>query len=203
MKRIALTALLTAAVAAGFLFTKPSVAQNADDAPGKIGLIDIVQVFKDYDKVKTQLKALAAEAKENQQSLTTKVEDMKRIQEQIQSGTFAQGTPQRKELESQLISLSTQVESDRKVAQLDFVRRESDIYKSVYVEIQDTVGMFAKHYNYDVILKFSLSKVSDAGNPQAVMASMNRQVVHHDPQDDITQPIVKYLNQKYNQPAGN
>lgn len=202
VKRIAFTAVLTVAVAAGFLFTRPTDAQTADNAAGKIGLIDIVHVFKEYDKVKTMLKGLAEEAKQNESALKTKVQDMQQLQKQLQAGTFAPDSPQYKQLEQKLITMSTEIESERKVRQLEFVRKESEIYKSVYVEIQDTVGMFAKHYNYDVILKFSRTKVDEASNPQQVMASMNRQVVHFDPQDDITEPILKYLNQQYAKTAG-
>ena len=202
MKRIAFTAVLTAAVLAGFIFTRPTVAQAEKDAPGKIGLIDIVHVFKEYDKVKTMLKGLAEEAKTNESALKTKVQDMQQVQKQLKSGNFAQGSPQYKQLEQKLISMSTEIESERKMRQLEFVRKESEIYKSVYVEIQDTVAMFAKHYNYDVILKFSRTKVDEASNPRDVMASMNRQVVHFDPQDDITSPILQYLNTQYGKTAG-
>lgn len=202
MKRIAFTAVLTAAVAAGFLFTRPSAAQAEKDGAGKIGLIDIVHVFKEYDKVKTMLKSLAEEAKENESALKTKVQDMQQLQKQLKTGTFAPDSPQYKQIEQKLIGMSTEIETERKVRQLEFVKKESEIYKSVYVEIQDTVGMFAKHYNYDVILKFSRAKVDEATNPQQVMASMNRQVVHFDPQDDITEPILRYLNQQYAKTAG-
>lgn len=197
MKRIAFTALLTAAVAAGFMFTRPSVAQQEDKSGGKVGLIDIVHVFKEYDKVKTMLTDLGTDAKAIDGQLKTKIQDMKRVQEQLKSGQFAEGSPDYKKLEAQLISMSTDVETERKVQQRDFVRKESEIYKSVYVEIQDTVAMFAKHYDYDVILKFSRTKVDEAGNPQQIMASMNRQVVHFDPSDDITEPILRYLNDQF------
>lgn len=202
MKRIAFTAVLTAAIVAGFIFTRPTVAQAEKAAAGKIGLIDIVYVFKNYDKVETMLKALAEEAKETDSALKTKVQDMQQIQKQLKSGNLAQGSPQYKQLEQKLITLSTEVESERKMRQLEFVRKESEIYKSVYVEIQDTVSMFAKHYDYDVILKFSRDNVDEASNPQQVMQRMNRQVVHFDPQDDITEPILKYLDQQFAKTAG-
>lgn len=202
MKRIAFTAVLTAAIVAGFIFTRPTVAQSEKAAAGKIGLIDIVYVFKNYDKVETMLKALAEEAKETDSALKTKVQDMQQIQKQLKSGNLAQGSPQYKQLEQKLITLSTEVESERKMRQLEFVRKESEIYKSVYVEIQDTVSMFAKHYDYDVILKFSRDNVDEASNPQQVMQRMNRQVVHFDPQDDITEPILKYLDQQFAKTAG-
>ena len=40
-------------------------------------------------------------------------------------------------------------------------------------------------------------EVGEADNPQAIIQSMNRQVVYYRGEDDLTDPILGYLNGKY------
>ena len=196
MNKFAVTTALTAAVVAGLVFAPPTTAQSKDEG-GKVGLIDMAYVFKEYDKFKALQEDLAAEAKQIDAGLREKVQAMQTIQQQLKSGQFAAGSPEAKKLEEQLISMQTSVETQRKVQQRDFLRKESEIYKTVYVEVQDTVAKFADIYKYKVILRFSRNKVDDASNPQAILQSMNRQIVHFDPADDITDPILKYLDKQF------
>ena len=84
---------------------------------------------------------------------------------------------------------------------MEFLRAEADIYKTVYLEVQDAVTMYAEHYNYTLIMRFNRAKVEDAENPQEIIQSMNRPVVYYNDQDDLTEPILQYLNNQYGRTA--
>jgi outer membrane protein len=51
------------------------------------------------------------------------------------------------------------------------------------------------------VIRFNRGDVAEAGNPQAIINNMNRQVVYYQPQDDITEPILNHLNEQYRKTA--
>jgi outer membrane protein len=178
----------------------PAAAQPA--GPHQIGLIDMAHVFKEYEKFKTLSEDLRAQVQESDAEAQTMVQALQQTQAQMSSGTYAAGSPEYQQLEQQLIEQQTEIENFRKRKQLEFLRKEADIYKTVYLEVQDAVGMYARHYKYTLIMRFNRAKVEDAENPQEIIQSMNRPVVFYKSQDDLTDPILNYLNQQYTRTTG-
>jgi len=167
------------------------------DLPHKVGLIDMAQVFKDYEKFKTLREGLQAQIEQSDAQAKQMLAEMQALQDQAKSGQLKQGSPEFQQIEEQLITKKGQLEAFRQVQQREFLRKESEIYKQVYLEVQDMVSKFAEHFNYTLIVRFNRSKVDEAENPQEVIQSMNRQVVYHRGQDDITPRIVDALNGSY------
>ncbi|MCA8987715.1 MAG: OmpH family outer membrane protein [Planctomycetaceae bacterium] len=174
-----------------------AVAQGTAAAQPKktVGLIDMAHLFKEYrkfsdlrDQLRNDIKASDEKAKQLAEQLQAMQAKMKELKE---------GTPDYQQLESQLIQQSTQFEAFRKTQQKDFLRRESKIYKDVYMEVVEAVGQYASYYNYDVIIRFSRDGVEETDNAQELIQNMNRQVVWFNKGIDITDAVLKYLNQKY------
>ena len=189
---------VVAGVAFTGLFAYDAVAQQSTAAaPTKVGLIDMAEVFRDYEKFSALREDLKNEMVRMDAAAKPKIEELKSLQQQLQSGQLAQGSPERDAVETKLIGISTQLEALRKKAQVDVMRKESEIYKDIYLEVQDTVAKFAEFKQYDMIIRFNSSDLGEAANPQAVLQQMNRQVVFHKPSDNITAPVVQYLNKTY------
>jgi outer membrane protein len=172
-------------------------AQAPPDVPHKVGLIDMAQVFQDYEKFKALREDLKTQIEASEAEATAKIEKAKQVQEVLQSNQFKQDSDEFKQYEQQLITMKADLESFRAVQHRDFLRKESEIYKTVYLEVQDMVEKFAKYYKYTLIVRFNRSNVDEADNPQEVIQSMNRQVVFHRAEDDITAQIVQALNRPY------
>jgi Skp family chaperone for outer membrane proteins len=176
---------------------QPAATGAAQALPHQVGLIDMAHVFKEYNKFKTLSDALKAEV----QDTDNQAKDMVQGLQAMQSGTLAEGSDQYVALEQQLVTKGTELETFRKMKQREFVRKEADIYKTVYLEVQDAVSQYAKIYKYTLIMRFNREKVEGAENPQEIIQSMNRPVVFHQAKDDITDPILKFLNERYTQTA--
>jgi outer membrane protein len=176
-------------------------AAPAPALPHQVGLIDMAHVFKEYNKFKTLSEALKAEVQDTDNQAKEMVQGLQSMQAQLQSGTLAEGSDQYAALEQQLVTKGTELETFRKMKQREFVRKEADIYKTVYLEVQDAVSQYAKIYKYTLIMRFNREKVEGAENPQEIIQSMNRPVVFHQAKDDITDPILKFLNERYTQTA--
>lgn len=168
-----------------------------------IGLIDMAHLFKEYKKFGDLREQLRNDIKASDEQAKAMGENIQNLQRQLKDGTYKEGSPEYQQLESKLISQGTQFETFRKTQQRDFLRRESKIYKDVYLEVVEAVGQYASYYNYDVIVRFSRDNVGETDNAQELIQNMNRQVVWHNNGIDITDAVLKYLNQRYTPVAGN
>ena len=182
------------------LSAKEKAAPAAAAATHQVGLIDMAHVFKNYDKFKGMTEEMQEAAKQAQADATAMVEQMKTIQTTMQGLT--EGSPDYIKNETAILTLQTKLESFRKVQQREFLRKEAEIYKTVYMEVQEAVQKYAKYYKYTLVLRFNRQSVDAAENPQEIITSMNRQVVHYREQDDLTDPILNFLNDEYKKSTG-
>lgn len=206
VKRTTLSALALAAFIGTSCFTATALAQNAasqESAPHKIGLIDMAEVFNKYKKFEALREDLKVEIEAADRQAKALANQAKKVSDQLKSDTYKEGSPEYQQKENELIQLQTQFQSFKAQAQRDFVRKESQIYKTVYLEVADAVDKYANYYQYTLILRFSRKDLEEDENPQKVLQGMNRQVIYHRPEDDITDSVVHYLNQMYDRSQGN
>jgi outer membrane protein len=175
----------------------PAQAQAAAATAPKIGLIDMAYVFKNYKKFEVLRNDLKAEIEKSDQQAKAMAARIKDTTDRMK--TFKEGSPEYLTLEKELAQQASEFEAFRKVAQRDFLRKEADIYKTVYLEVSDAVKLYAQHYNYSLIMRFSREEVADSGDPQRILQSMNRQIVHFLPENDVTETVLRYMNQRYDQ----
>jgi len=191
-------------MAAGlFLSNRESLGQGPaapKSAAHQVGLIDMAHVFKNYEKFKTSTAALQEQIKAADEQAKKQIDSMKALQERMTQ--LQQGSPDYTKMEGELIAATTKLETFKKTSQLTFLRAEADIYKTVYLEVQNAVQQYAGVYKYTLIMRFNRNPVEDAENPQAIIQSMNRQVVYYRGEDDLTDPILNYLNDKYSKTSG-
>lgn len=194
MKKLILSSVALALTFGCVLSVNTASAQEAA-APSQVGLIDMAYVFKNYEKFKALREDLKSEIQGSDQKAKSMATQIKTVQDQLK--TFNEGSPEFLAKEKELASLASDFEAFRKVAQRDFLRKEAEIYKTVYMEVSDAVKLYAQHYKYAVILRFNRESINDAKNPEGVLQSMNRQVVYHYAKYDITDAVLKYINQRY------
>ena len=176
----------------------PSVSAQ-DVPPHQIGLIDLAHVFKNYKKFTAMTEALQQEIAETDGDAKSMIEQIQQYQSQLTSGNLQEGSPDFVRIEGQMLQAQTNLETFRKVAQRDFLRKEADIYKTVYLEVEDAVRQYAQFYKYTLILRFNREQLGQAEDPRAIINGMNRQVVFFRNQDDLTDPILSYLNEQWQQ----
>ncbi|MBL4884707.1 MAG: OmpH family outer membrane protein [Planctomycetaceae bacterium] len=162
-----------------------------------IGLIDMAHLFKEYKKFADKRDTLRNEIKGSDEQAKAMAEKLKTMQVQLKSGTFAEGSDEFNQLEANLITGATQFEAYKKTQQQRFLRSESKVYKEIYLEVIEVVGTYANYYNYDVIVRFNRSTVSETDSAQDLITNMNKQVVWHNQGIDITDQVLKFLNDRY------
>jgi len=163
----------------------------------KIGLIDMAEVFKEYEKFEALRDGLKADIKVTDAKAKQMATQAQAMQAKLKSGNFKQDSPEYKQIESQLTQLRAEFTTFKNQSQREFMKKESQIYKTVYLEVSDAVAKYAGYYKYTLVLRFNRKSLEDADNPQGVLQSMNKQIIYSEPEHDITDSIVDYLNRLY------
>lgn len=169
-------------------------AQN-QSAPHKIALIDMAHVFKNYTKFEALREGLKTEIAASEAKIKGDIEALTALKSKLDMMT--ESSPGYAQAESELASKAAEIDASRKVMQRDFLRKESQIYKQVYIEVSGAVKMYAEYYKYTLVLRFNRNQLQEDDAPNAVINSMNKQVVWHEPENDITDAVLDYLNKKY------
>lgn len=199
MKKLIASATVLAIISCFACFAETAVAQSAPKGNNagvvhKVGLIDMAHVFKNYEKFTALREELKAEIQQSDTQAKAMAEKIQTVQKEMKD--FKQGSPEYLAREKQLAQAASDFEAFRKVAQRDFLRKESRIYHTIYMEVTDTVKKYAKIYNYTLIMRFNRENL-DTDDPKKLIQGMNRQVVFHRADDDITLSVLDYLNRNY------
>lgn len=181
-------------IVAAFL-SAPLLAQSPQNANHQVGLIDMAYVFKNYEKFTALTEALQADISASATEMQAKAEAGRKIQEQMQA--FEADSAEFGKLEGDLVSLQAEIQKLQLVKRREFMRKEADLYKDIYLEATDAVGRYARYYKYTLILRFDRSGVTSAEDPQKIAEGLNQQVLFHRNQDDLTDPILNYLNDSW------
>lgn len=194
MKKIILSATILA-VLIGFI----GIARSQSDAgaksdPHKVGLIDMARVFKEYRKFKVLREDLKSEIVQSDQKIKQMAARLQQLKAEAES--FKAGTAEFVKREDEMTKTQAQLQAFRANAQRDFLRKESQIYKTVYLEATDVVKKYAEHYHYTLVIRFN-GETLDTEDPKQLIQSLNRQVVYHRAEDDITGSVIEYLNRVY------
>lgn len=176
-----------------------TAAPAAAKLPHQVGLIDMAYVFKNYKKFDELRADLKSEIEDGEAKMKAMVEEIQQIQQTMK--TFAEGSDKFTAAEKQLAGKSAEAEAFRRSMQRDFLKRESQIYHTVYLEVSDAVRRYAEHFQYTLVIRFTREDLNTE-NPQELIQGMNRQVVYHRGEDDITLSVVEFLNRAYDKASG-
>lgn len=188
-------AITAAAMICGMGTDRVAAQATPSTSQHKIALIDMAHVFKNYSKFESMRESLKTEITASEEKIKGDLEQLKALQEKLQMLT--ESSPGYAQAEAELASKAAEIDAGRKVMQRDFLRKESQIYKQVYMEVTGAVKMYAEYYNYTLVLRFNRSQLQEDDAPRDVINGMNKQVVYHRSEDDITDAVLDYLNKKH------
>lgn len=202
MKKLTLSLVAAAAIAALALIpARVSAQQPAKPAakPHQVGLIDLGHIFQNYEKFKDQTQALKTAAEQAQAQATQMAEQLKAKQTAMQALNPA--SADYAAAEAQLFDMQGKLQAFQQVEQREIMRKQADLFKQIYMEVQKATTDYAEYFNYTLVLRFNRQEANDGNDPQKILQGLNRQVVFYQNQDDITDQILDYLNDTYRKSA--
>lgn len=205
MKKLILSLAAFAAIGTSVVSAQapaPATADKTANLPVKIGLVDMARVFKEYSKFTTLREELQAEMVAMQEEAKTIKVQVNKTAEQMKQ--LNQDSPEFRALEEKIAKQTSEFETRTRLKQRDLARREAEIFETVYLEASDVVKQYAEYYKFTIVMRFNSESI-DSDNPQKLANGLNKLVIYHRPQDDITDPVIEYLNRqqdKKKKPAG-
>ena len=174
--------------------TKPAAAAPAAATTVKIGLVDMARVFKEYKKFEDMRAALKAEMEIALAEAKKIAATAEKVKEELK--LLKQGSAEFIKRESDLAQLSSDFETKRKIANVQYQRKEAEIFQKIYVDAVAVIKLYAEHFQYSMVMRFNSAEL-DKNNQASVVNGLNKLVIYHLPQDDITDAVIDYLNRKY------
>lgn len=174
--------------------TPAAAAASQAEAPHKIALIDMGRVFKEYKKIevlKEDWKAEFSVSEENAKKMTAQVQQ---VIEQMKD--FKPGSPEYINLEKKQTDLGAKLGAFKQTAQRELLRKEADLLKTVYLEAMDVVEKFAVKFGYTLVMRFN-SDTFEGEDMSKMQLVMNRVIVYHQAEDDLTDGVIKFLNRQF------
>ncbi len=171
-----------------------AAAAPAAEEPHKIALIDMGRVFKEYKKIDALKEDWKSEFSVSEEQAKKMAGQIQKLVEELK--TFKTGSPEFLKLERQQTQLTAEFESFRKNTQRDLLRKEADLLKTVYLETMEVVSKFADKFGYTLVMRFN-SDTFEGDDMNKMQLVMNRVIVYHRQEDDLTDGVIKYLNGAY------
>lgn len=167
--------------------------------PSSIGLIDMAHVFQNYDKFVDMRDELQAEIQKSDAHAKTMVEKLQGLQKEFKDASeqFNADSPQCESLEKQILDLQGEFNSFKKSTQLKLARKESEMLKTIYGDVSKMVGNYAAYRDFTMVLRFNSKDINADMQPQEAIQLMNKNVIFHRTESDITKPVLDQLNKIY------
>lgn len=173
---------------------QPAGAAPAAPAPVKIGLVDMARVFKEYNKFEDMRASLKAEMEVALAEAKRIAAEAEKVKEELK--LLKAGSAEFIKRETDLAQLSSDFETKRKVANVQYQRKEAEIFQDIYIDSVGVIKLYAEHFKYSMVMRFNSAEI-DKSDPKTLANGLNKLVIYHRPQDDITDAVIDYLNRKY------
>ncbi|MBI5367525.1 MAG: OmpH family outer membrane protein [Planctomycetes bacterium] len=186
-------AALIAVLAAAF-GTVPTLWSQAKPA-GRIGVINIKDVFTRYQKAKEFEDRLEAETKSEKQNIERMDKEIKDLMEEIQ--ILDPSSELRKEKTEKLIQLDSLLKYRVEQWNQKTQQRLNENTALIYNEIRDECDRYGQENGFDLILKSEAARLEVKSKESANQRVNRRSVLYYGKDLDISDGITKGLNDRF------
>ena len=197
-KSMASIALMGFFAAPSVLAQAPAAAQQAAPAgpktgPTSIALVDVGYILKNHPNMDANMEGIKAEMTQAQDEIESRRKALLADQENI-AKTFEADTPQFKQKQESLISAESKLRVDFMGKEKEFAEKQANVIYKSYQSINNSIELVAKHYQYDVVLRYSREQNQmDPKKPQTVNFGIQRDILFYNAGVDITEVVLAVL----------
>lgn len=145
------------------------------ESQGKIGYIDLSRSFDEYKKTKDFDKELEAKGDMKQQEREKVVQDIRKMREELELMNKNAREKKETDIEAKIKNLQ---DFDQE-AKTDLTKERDNMVKDILKEMSDVIKEYGEKNGYSIIVN-------------------DRVLLYGDPGMDLTNEVIKILNDKYN-----
>ena len=140
----------------------------------KVGYVNLVKVFDEYQKTKESEQVLEQKGKQKQSELEGRVNELKKLRESLELLNNQAKETKAKELEEK----SDEFQRLKTRSERELLRERNQLAREILDEVEQTVGEYAKANGFSVILD-------------------RRSLLYGEDGYDVTDEILRLLNDRY------
>jgi Skp family chaperone for outer membrane proteins len=161
--------------------------------PSSIALVDVGYILKNHPTMDSSMKALQGEMQKAQEDIESRRKSLLSETENV-AKSFNQDSPEFKQKQEFLISQESKLRVDFMGKEKEFAEKQAGVIYQSYQQINQAISVVAKHYNYDLILRYSREQNEmNPKEPKTVNFGIQRDVLFHNPQVDVTDLVMSVL----------
>lgn len=187
----------------------PLASSGADSSAGrnsrtalKIAFVDMSQLLRQYkkaDELRDEVKATGEASNAKLQDLVGKGQELIKT---LKDGSIDQDSSEFREKETKVYQLESYVKSYKASAEKEIQLQGLKATVAVHNEIQEALRVFSERNGFTIILRIdNEAATAAASNPQALGRVVGQDVIFHQSRQDITGPVVAYLNRRFESAA--
>ena len=171
MKSLKVLAIMVCLILAGVTLMPKA---HAQDFKGKVAYVDLSRMFDEYEKTKAYDKVLEADNKKFQEERTKKIDAIR----DLQGKTAALKDDEKAKVEKDIEKLKADLLAFDQQKRTDLTKARDEKVREILMEIEKTVSEYAKQQGYAYVFN-------------------DRVLIYGDQSMNITEPILKSLNEAY------
>jgi len=195
---LSFSAALWALIAVGFAEAQqpPASSYGANVSRYNIAVVDISYIFKNHQRFKAQMDTMKQDVEATEKVLMQERQAIAKLGEQLKQ--LKPGTPDYKNLDEQIAKQKAEFNLKASKQRKDFLEREAKIYFQTYLEVRDSVKLYAQHHNVGLVIRFNGDEV-DPNRREDVLRAINQPIVFQN-SIDITADVLQDLNRTARSP---
>lgn len=172
------------------------------EGPTSIALVDVGHILNNHPTIKLNMEAIKAEMTKAQEDIENRRKALLTETEMVQKN-YDTNSPAFKEKQEQLISQESKLRVDFMGKEKEFAEKQAGVIYQSYQSINQAITVVANHYKYDVVLRYSREQNEmDPKKPTSVNFGIQRDVLFMNPQVDVTDIVLNFLQKSMGAAAG-
>lgn len=161
---------------------------------GGIALVDVTYLFENCTEFQNKMASLKNEIEGIDTRLKGEFDAINALREELRAMTDVSPDSQMyREKENALAQRTTAFEMERNRLRRQLLIQEGRVYWQTFQMIQGHIQAYAKERGLLAVVRYDQRKV-DENDPQTVLQTINRQIIYHEAQIEITSEILRRIN---------
>jgi len=193
---VGLLAALAAVIVLGWGGRNLSAEQKAAPRTARVAVVDFNKLFSDYNRSKDINQKLDQKQEEIKAQLNQKRDKIQALQAELDN--LKPDSPEYQKRQDELVAQTVEFRSFGEVRKEQIVREMRQMTEEVYGDIVKACEVVANEAGYDLVLMRDDVEIQPKDEMRIVLDKIRqRKVIYAGKEIDITEAVMRYLNQSY------
>lgn len=194
--------LLTTLVIGNLLTASLAVAQQPAAGPASaaapvrptIALVDVGHILKNHPTMKTEIERIEASMKKADEEFAAKRDQIIKQMEQLRE-QFTEGTPEYEKQEKMIAEADTNFRLELVKKRKEFDEARAGVIFKIYTDLNSLIRYYCENTGASLVMRVN-RETMDPKKPETVQMVLSQEVLYFQPSADITDWVLKGLNQQ-------